>query len=47
MRKWCIECRRLISLEQARARKMHSRLNGRNKIQLPKRSVSPVFRIKF
>jgi hypothetical protein len=47
MRKWCVECRRVISLEQARTRKMQNRLNGRQKIQLPKASLKPIIRIKF
>ncbi|MEM4254191.1 MAG: hypothetical protein QXR48_02280 [Candidatus Woesearchaeota archaeon] len=47
MRKWCVECRRIISLEQARIRKMNHRLNGKNKLQLPKTSLKPVIRIKL
>ncbi len=41
MRKWCVECRRLISLEQARVRK----LNHRQKVQQLKPIVKPVFKL--
>lgn len=42
MRKWCVECRRLISLEQARVRKM----NSRQKMQPPSKPVlKPTFRL--
>jgi hypothetical protein len=35
MRKWCVECRRLVSLEQARTR----RNGGRAKIHVPKQPL--------
>lgn len=46
MRKWCVECRRLISLEQARVRK----LNSRQKVKLQggvKPTVKPTFKLNF
>ncbi|MEM4240301.1 MAG: hypothetical protein QXM31_03460 [Candidatus Woesearchaeota archaeon] len=47
MRKWCVECRRIISLEQARTRKMNNRINGKHRLQLPKASLKPIIRIKL
>ena len=47
MRKWCVDCRRIISLEQARIRKMNNRLNCRHKLQVPKNSLKPIVRIKL
>ena len=29
MRKWCIDCRRKVGLEQAKQRKLNGRLNGK------------------
>ncbi len=45
MRKWCVDCRHAISLEQARVRKMQSR-QRHQKLQTPPKTVlKPVFRI--
>ena len=44
MRKWCVECRRVISLEQARVRKMASRQRTQ-KVQQPKTSLKPTFKL--
>jgi hypothetical protein len=43
MRKWCVECRRIISLEQARVRKWHNR----HKPQVPKQTIKPVLKLKI
>lgn len=44
MRKWCVECRRVISLEQARVRKLNNRQRTQ-KLQLPKNALKPAFKI--
>lgn len=45
MRKWCVECRRLISLEQARVRKFNSR---QRLSKLPQKPVlKPTFKLNF
>jgi hypothetical protein len=42
MRKWCVECRRVVSLEQARVR----RNGNRNaKQQTPKHQLRPVLKL--
>jgi hypothetical protein len=44
MRKWCVECRRLVSLEQARERKVVCR----QRIQQPRalRQMQPILKLK-
>lgn len=46
MRKWCVECRRFISLEQARLRKLNSRqkLNG---AKPGKQLLKPALKLKI
>lgn len=44
MRKWCVECRRVISLEQARVRKLNNRQRVQ-KLQLPKQALKATFKL--
>jgi hypothetical protein len=43
MRKWCVECRHAISLEQARARKMQTR--QRVRLQAPKNVLKATLKL--
>jgi len=43
MRKWCVECRHAISLEQARVRKMQTR--QRVKLQTPKNVLKATLKL--
>jgi hypothetical protein len=43
MRKWCVECRHAISLEQARVRKMQTR--QRVRLQAPKNVLKATLKL--
>lgn len=46
MRKWCVECRHAISLEQARVRKLNNRQKLKQvRLQQPKTALKAILKL--